>query len=886
MMRRKALAFLLLAPFAIAILSFVTSSYVIREVEQDIQRIDWEYKDNEAVSLEGRSMKLTADAVYDERYPLSEGNKLVWSLEAMPPFEDVATLETVGEDTYAIFHRPGRVGVICSNEKKNVQRRFTLTIYDQGGAVLIDTDRPWSQANIDSVHYVGLYDLTYSDIVLDAYGKRRAELGFTVSLYGAENVTLDDLVMTHSENISVSRPDGTIRFLEAGPAYLTFSNPWYDSPLAEYTLNFEIIDGVNVYSYDDLLMATNFSSKGETVVQRVHLDSLQNTVQGYFNDETARYVPLLDEKGNLQYKDPSGATELMGHYDIKNDSFSYQKEIYRFLMKDTTKFLEAWNEYAKNWDDLKEVDLMINAGFRIQKSWYGNGFVANLHDLAYPRQYVKLDPDGSEDSGDETLVVMPTREDIFDGPQIIVSLGSPKTKVDEVAYGNPWPMFAIYGQDNVGFYVTGDDVTLNDVHFKNCDFGNNLQNLEYTGTVLEVNGDNVTVENSIIESGRNVIKAYDAKNFTLDNSLIQRAMEFLVRIGSYDTALLDPNKEVSWSVNRTTYQDTASNFLKNGGQSTFVDLINKTGTSADVLLSYGVMTGTMTDTFLFQMPKDNPLDPYSKEDYVNAAKAAAEAMTNDAPFKSEDGSYNYATSATIKDSYFYQSGISSISTDVSAQGSYLHSNITSIFSLLLMQYLSGVDTTNLATTMRPSSLKLEGDNKFYDWKEIDFLNFSSLVFQDIFGLIRDHGGVGTNFTITDDDYLPLRKMIKEEYSNLLYSANDKQYINIPIFETGGGANLSSVQMDTSLASHFQKETLSLDPYEWSMQFSQERLEPGDFATNAEAKIETMKIAMLRAASQVLGFHPYKMNLLSSSSHPWFNETPSLDDLRNRANKNN
>ena len=124
MMRRKALAFLLLAPFAIAILSFVTSSYVIREVEQDIQRIDWEYKDNEAISLEDRSMKLTADAVYDERYPLSEGNKLVWSLEAMPPFEDVATLETVGEDTYAIFHRPGRVGVICSNEKKNVRWVF------------------------------------------------------------------------------------------------------------------------------------------------------------------------------------------------------------------------------------------------------------------------------------------------------------------------------------------------------------------------------------------------------------------------------------------------------------------------------------------------------------------------------------------------------------------------------------------------------------------------------------------------------------------------------------------------------------------------------------------------------------------------------------------
>ena len=50
-MKKKAFLFLLLIPFVISILAFVTSTFVIRNVEQNITDITWEYKTNNAFYL-------------------------------------------------------------------------------------------------------------------------------------------------------------------------------------------------------------------------------------------------------------------------------------------------------------------------------------------------------------------------------------------------------------------------------------------------------------------------------------------------------------------------------------------------------------------------------------------------------------------------------------------------------------------------------------------------------------------------------------------------------------------------------------------------------------------------------------------------------------------
>ena len=50
-------------------------------------------------------------------------------------------------------------------------------------------------------------------------------------------------------------------------------------------------------------------------------------------------------------------------------------------------------------------------------------------------------------------------------------------------------------------------------------FGSNFYNLEYTGTVLEVNGDDVSINNSILENGRTVIRSYSSNlNILIMNS--------------------------------------------------------------------------------------------------------------------------------------------------------------------------------------------------------------------------------------------------------------------------------------------------------------------------------------------------------------------------------
>ena len=41
---------------------------------------------------------------------------------------------------------------------------------------------------------------------------------------------------------------------------------------------------------------------------------------------------------------------------------------------------------------------------------------------------------------------------------------------------------------------------------------------------------------------------------------------------------------------------------------------------------------------------------------------------------------------------------------------------------------------------------------------------------------------------------------------------------------------------------------------------------------------TMKVAMLRAASNVLGFNNYRLLTLNNTKNKWLNETPSLSDL--------
>ena len=67
------------------------------------------------------------------------------------------------------------------------------------------------------------------------------------------------------------------------------------------------------------------------------------------------------------------------------------------------------------------------------------------------------------------------------------------------------PLVEAFGQDNIGMYVEGNDILINDVYVRNCDFGNRLANLDTVGTVLEVSGNNIKIMNARLANGKNVL---------------------------------------------------------------------------------------------------------------------------------------------------------------------------------------------------------------------------------------------------------------------------------------------------------------------------------------------------------------------------------------------
>ena len=160
-MKKKSILLLLFLPFLIAIFAFVTSSVFIRSVETDITGIRWDYTtgDNPFALSQKRAL-LEADPIFDERYPLSEGNELVWSCqdESGKGETDVARIDVEGEDSYLVFEKEGVLTVTCSNSKGNVRQSFKARIVGDGGAIILNPTIPFSSRSITGERHVGLYD--------------------------------------------------------------------------------------------------------------------------------------------------------------------------------------------------------------------------------------------------------------------------------------------------------------------------------------------------------------------------------------------------------------------------------------------------------------------------------------------------------------------------------------------------------------------------------------------------------------------------------------------------------------------------------------------------------------------------------------------------------
>ena len=81
-MKKKNLAIILILPFLISLLGVITVNVAFKTFNHDISAIEWSYEDVEVFKLEeGAKYQLNATPVNTSKYPLAEGNELVWSIE-------------------------------------------------------------------------------------------------------------------------------------------------------------------------------------------------------------------------------------------------------------------------------------------------------------------------------------------------------------------------------------------------------------------------------------------------------------------------------------------------------------------------------------------------------------------------------------------------------------------------------------------------------------------------------------------------------------------------------------------------------------------------------------------------------------------------------------
>lgn len=841
-MKKGALSLLLIFPFLIAFLAFTASDYLIKEVEQDIDDIILPYDALQPFGLKQGKVKLEAEAIFNDKYPVSAGNEIIFSV---PEDQNIARIDHEADGYYLVPLSEGQVEITASTAKGNVMKKFTALVYGEAGSIVVTLDNPFSTAGIGTTKYWGRYDIVY-DSIKSPYYKHDAIIGFSAYVVGNDAMDIRDFTFEHSDNLKVDFADMEITVLGLGDSYIRFTHPFSTSTMP-VEIAFKVVNAVNVYSYEDLIKATNLSETGEAVVLHTNLDSQEN------------YEKLTDKKG----------TSVFGMVDGKVIPESY---VYDFETTYNHDFADWWNKSSSATYD---ISITLHAGIRLRQSLYGNGFLINGHDLCYPSS-VKEQADGTV-----VPIFAIDGTDIFRGPLIYVSAGNPYSPYGTISK-TVEPMLVVYGQDNSLIYIDGDDVVIDDLRLRNADFGNNYQNLSTVGTGIDVLGDNTIISNSVISSARTLIRSYSS-TLTVDNCLIQNCLEFGIRTGANESNCVDRSKVITYSdINGKSYSTTVGDYIfpykyKINGSS--FDISQLYSGKADAVLTNGICFNNLAGVFIGgYLGNTIPNDIMSYNQLIESGKTVQEALTNDAGFIKTSGSTNYFNFVTIQDCFFYNCHTSPIVVDSYLNGPFLENAISSAFAIVLGIYMKDMPS-GLARTMAPSLLTLTGDNRFYTYQKTSDLGFDSLVYDDIDTFISKHGGVNSiDPVVTDDDYLPLAIMLSK--SSSVYEYDETSYICTPIMKMGGGTNLSDIVIDSGLEDQLILESFNV--YAETLSRKAILVSDSEFPTNQEALYSTMKVALSRAASNVFGFEDYGFYCYDPGQAPYFGETPSLSELSGRA----
>ena len=808
-MKKKNLVILLLIPFIISLLGIVTINVTFNFIETDIVSIKWNYKDVEGFKIREEPIKLSATGEKHANAILAYGNDLVWKVENKDSsiVEPIAEIVIIDGDYYLKPLLEGEVLVTCSNAKGTVFRTMSVVLY-KTGAILVNPKVSGSQNNIEQKNYYGQYDIKNNN-------KTAAVIEYDIEVVPFEFANRL-VVKEKTDNVDVNLSNESITINSDGKASVTLSLE--DESIKDVNISFDVVkDGVNVYTYEDLLNCTNRSENGEIVVLRKSFESLSNVSISTTNN-----------------------TEPFGHYDAANKIYNFENEVYEFNTTFNHEYINQWNDFASKNKDYSSISSKVKAGLRVQKDFYGNGFTINFHNLTFPYDVSKV----TGTDGKIYDVPMLSSKNLFRGPLPFYTLGDP----------NGMPLITAFGQDNVGMYVDGDNITINDLNLKNCDIPNSLSYMDTVGNVMDINGDNVTIKNSRLSNGRNILRSFSSQNLTIDNCMLSNSRNFLITTGSNE-------------------------YLKVNGSKTY-EFTNIDGTET---------SETLSDYLAKTSEGDNIVTSYILGDFKDKASMKKSMMAIDSALNDKEGVKDvYKGSMNINNTMFYRSGIASIALETYFNGPYLYSNIPSLIGEIFSKInyedspLVPLEPTNVSGISYPVSINISGDTRFYDYKDLSTL--------DITGLISENISVVANSVleqdirkITIDDIFPIKPMLtnKAKNNDCVYSKVDENkvsnFLNIAVAYYGGGLNLSKVTYEN----YDYKDNYISNPMDINLLDNYLNLP----YVNPDQLMSFMKNVMLKSVTGVIGSQPFKFACAYNNNELFeqtFNKSPSVDLLKENA----
>lgn len=312
---------------------------------------------------------------------------------------------------------------------------------------------------------------------------------------------------------------------------------------------------------------------------------------------------------------------------------------------------------------------------------------------------------------------------------------------------------SVAGQDNIAFLIRTDGVMLYNLTLLGCsdealltdDGTYDLSHLNETGTTLEINADAELI-NCRVRNGRNVVRVYggnrDGNSYFIEHLSENRGTDEERIVVTVEGCILSQAREfiVKTGSNRALRANGSTlDFTDSGKALPEPCLFDENGKA------YSVQTNDYLD------------DDYFYHTYV-------------------------MTDLTLKDSVLETSGLFSVGVETNFAGGVLYEEESS----LNFEGWPGTGGTSF-----PAVLRLEGDVRLYDWKDLSLVDSSTLIDSDRAMFKLD---IAAMLDYVCNTY--------EGYGELIDRRGDVEYVHGGIALYGGGKNYSQVDLrglDASLA---------------------------------------------------------------------------------------